>query len=162
MHELPLSAYDRSRGGPVSHGPGIGFVRNSERMDSPRDIGRRGVLRLAAPLVLLGIPSRGADQTALLFGTVFKGSYLALPGAKIVAYDEANPRKKYRAVTNYRGEYRIHLPAGDATYVITASASGFEAATRTAAVYGMDKTTANLVLRSRKEARAAQRRAEGE
>lgn len=131
-------------------------------MDIPRNVGRRGVLRLAAPFALLGIPSRGADQTALLFGTVFKGSYLALPGAKIVAYNEANPRKKYRAVTNYRGEYRIHLPAGDATYVITASASGFESATRSAAVYGMDKTTANLILRSRKEARAAKRRDSGE
>ena len=128
----------------------------------PRNLGRRGVLRLAAPFALLGSVSQGADQTALLFGTVFKGSYLALPGARIVAYDESNPRKKYRAVTNYRGEYRIHLPAGDATYVITASASGFESATRTAAVYGMDKTTANLILRSRKEARAAKRRVEEE
>lgn len=137
-------------------------MRNSVRMASPRNIGRRDALRLAAPLALLASPSLGADQTALLFGTVFKGSYLALPGAKIVAYDEANPRKKFRAVTNYRGEYRIHLPAGDATYVITASASGFESATRTAAVYGMDKTTANLILRSRKEARAAKRREQAE
>ena len=102
--------------------------------------------------------AQATEPRALLFGTVFQGSYLALPGAKVVAYSEANPRKKYRAVTNYRGEYRIRVPAGDATYVIGATASGFLAASRTAKVYGMEKTTANLILKSRKAARADKKR----
>ena len=92
---------------------------------------------------------------ALLFGTVFRDSYLALPGARVVAYNEANPRKKYRAVTNFRGEYRIRVPAGDGTYVISASAPKFADEKRTAQVYGMDKTTTNFILRPRKAARTA-------
>lgn len=96
---------------------------------------------------------RPPEPTALLFGTVFQGSYLALPGAKVVAYAETNPRKKFRAITNYRGEYRIRVPAGDAAWVLEASAPKFVAARRTVQVYGIEKTTANLILTSRKAAR---------
>lgn len=96
---------------------------------------------------------RPSEQTALLFGTVFQGSYLALPGAKVVAWAESNPRKKYRAVTNYRGEYRIRVPAGDATWVLEASAPRFVGARRTVQVFGIEKSTANLILESRKAAR---------
>ena len=96
-----------------------------------------------------------APEQALLFGTVFRGSYLALEGARVVAYDEANPRKKYRAITNYRGEYRIRVPAGDATYVITASAPKFVQSQRTVQVYGIEKSTANLILEPRKKANRA-------
>ena len=98
------------------------------------------------------------SEQALLFGTVFRGSYLALEGARVVAYDEANPRKKYRAVTNYRGEYRIRVPAGDATYVITASAPKFVQSQRTVQVYGVEKSTANLILEPRKKADRAKNR----
>ena len=92
------------------------------------------------------------SEQALLFGTVFRGSYLALEGARVVAYDEAKPKKKYRAITNYRGEYRIRVPAGDATYVIAASAPRFAQSQRTVKVYGIEKSTANLILEPRKKA----------
>lgn len=101
-----------------------------------------------APLAAAG--GKPAEPQALLFGTVFRDSYLALPGAKVVAFNEASPKKKYRTVTNYRGEYRIRVPAGDATYVVTASAPRFRAASRPVQVYGVDKTTANLILKPRK------------
>ena len=136
-----------------------GSVQHSCEMGSPRRLTRRDWI--AAGGALSAIASQraaGAQATeprALVFGTVFQGSYLALPGAKVVAYNEANRRKKYRTVTNYRGEYRIRVPAGDATYVISATASGFVGASRTAKVYGIEKTTANLILISRKAARAA-------
>lgn len=102
----------------------------------------------AAPLAAAG--GKRAEPQALLFGTVFRGSYLSLPGAKVVAFNEARPKKKYRTVTNYRGEYRIRVPAGDATYIVTASAPRFQAASRPVQVYGVDKTTANLILKPRK------------
>lgn len=95
---------------------------------------------------------RQPEPTALLFGTVFQDSHLALPGAKVVAYEETKPKKKYRAVTNYRGEFRIRVPAGDAAYVLEASAPRFAQARRTVQVYGIEKTTANLILKSRKKA----------
>ena len=103
-------------------------------------------------------PAAQVEPHALLFGTVFRDSYLALPGARVVAYDEASPRKKYRTVTNYRGEYRIRVPAGDASYVVSASAPKFTEARRTVQVYGIEKTTANLILEPRKQARSGKRR----
>ncbi len=135
------------------------IVQHSCGMGSPRLLTRRRWIAIAGALpVAASRPAaraQGNEPHALLFGTVFQGSYLALPGAKVVAYDEANPRKKYRTVTNYRGEYRIRVPPGDATYVISAAAPKFAEASRTAKVYGMEKTTANLILESRKAARAA-------
>lgn len=141
-------------------------MQHSCAMGLPRRLTRRNWFAIGG--VLSAAVSRRADAAqateprALLFGTVFQGSYLALPGAKVVAYNEANSRKKYRAVTNYRGEYRIRVPAGDATYVIGATAPGFVGASRTAKVYGIEKTTANLILESRKAARAAKKRAASE
>ena len=116
------------------------------------------MIGILAVLTLQSNVALAQDQTpeqALLFGTVFRGSYLALEGARVVAYDEANPRKKYRAITNYRGEYRIRVPAGDATYVITASAPKFVQSQRTVQVYGIEKSTANLILEPRKKANRA-------
>jgi hypothetical protein len=113
---------------------------------------------LVAALAALTMHRRSApaqerpSEQALLFGTVFRGSYLALEGARVVAYNEASPKKKYRAVTNYRGEYRIRVPAGDATYVITASAPKFVQSQRTVQVYGIEKSTANLILEPRNKA----------
>jgi len=100
---------------------------------------------------------RPAEQ-ALLFGTVFRGSYLALEGARVVAYNEAEPKKKYRAITNYRGEYRIRVPAGDATFVVTARAPRFAQSQRTVKVYGIEKSTANLILEPRNKAKKPKNR----
>ncbi len=137
-------------------------MRHSCEMGSPRLLTRRGWIAIGGALsAAVAQRAAGAQETeprALLFGTVFQGSYLALPGAKVVANKEASPRKKYRTVTNYRGEYRIRVPAGDATYVISVTAPGFVGASRTVEVYGIEKTTANLILKSRKEARAAKNR----
>ena len=108
---------------------------------------------LHAGLSRAGAQKRPPEPTALLFGTVFQESYLALPGARVVAYEANAPRKKFRAVTNYRGEYRIRVPAGDAAYVLEASAPRFAEARRTVQVYGIEKTTANLILKRRKRAR---------
>lgn len=102
-------------------------------------VGRSGPLRAAEP-----------GPQALIFGTVFRDSYLALPGAKVVAYEEGKPRRKYRAVTNHRGEFRIRVPAGDATYVLEASGSRFADGRRTVEVYGIEKSTAIIVLEARR------------
>ena len=110
-----------------------------------------GILHFGAALATA--QRKGSERTALLFGTVFRDSYLALEGARVVAYNEASPRKKYRAVTNYRGEYRIRVPAGDATYIVEATAPRFAAARRTAQVYGIEKTTANMILEPRKRSK---------
>lgn len=117
---------------------------------------------LHAGALLRAAQRKQSEPTALLFGTVFQESYLALPGARVVAYEETGPGKKYRAVTNFRGEYRIRVPAGDAAYVIAASAPRFTEARRTVRVYGVEKTTANLILKARKRARGAGRQPDGQ
>ncbi len=107
---------------------------------------RRSLLLLAAlPVCARGKKKRQPE--AVIFGTVFQQSGLSLPGAKIVVYNEAAPKKKYRAATNYRGEYRVRVPAGEATYVVAASARKFEKGRRTVKIYGMEQATANLILK---------------
>ena len=107
------------------------------------------------------LPGGQSEPQALLFGTVFRDSYLALPGARVVAYNEASPRKKYRAVTNYRGEYRIRVPAGNATYSISVSAPRFVEAQRAAEVFGMNKTTTNFILEPRKGGKTGKKGSDG-
>lgn len=129
-------------------------VRHSCKGIRPVQVTRRAWIGAAGILLARVEPLHAAEQEsqALIFGTVFRDSYLALPGAKVVAYEDAKPRRKYRAVTNYRGEFRIRVPAGDATYVLEASAPKFALRRRTVEVYGIEKSTANIVLERRKSA----------
>lgn len=176
---MPWLSAAKSRRGQLRHGPlGCPCQRRATR-DTSNALGiaaknvqhscgegvlglmkRRTWMAMATAPWLVPTAARPQDREpqALLFGTIFRDSYLALPGARVVAFAEANPRKKYRAVTNYRGEYRIRLPAGDASYVVSASAPKFSEARRTVQVYGMEKTTANLILQPRKRARKADER----
>lgn len=130
----------------------------SMSVDTRRRACLAAALAALAPLGETAIAQKRPPEQALLFGTVFRGSYLALEGARVVAYNEAKPKKKYRAITNYRGEYRIRVPAGDATYVVTASAPKFVQGQRTVKVYGIEKSTANLILEPRKKAGRAKNR----
>ena len=107
-----------------------------------------------ATLLVLTVKGTADPETeiqAILFGTAFQESGLSLPGAKIVAFDQNKPHKKYRTVTNSRGEYTIRVPAGESTYIITASAPKFEPAKRSIKVYDSEKSTANLILKPRKK-----------
>ena len=116
------------------------------------------VAAVAATLTSAGLAAQSpspADPHAILFGTVFNDSHFVIEGARIVAYNQASPKKKYRAVTNYRGEYRIRVPAGNGTYVVSASAPKFARSERTVEVYGIDKSTANLILEPRKKRKSA-------
>ena len=110
----------------------------------------RRVFLLAAVFPLAAKDKKKNQPDAVIFGTVFQESGFSLPGAKVVVYNEASPKKKFKAVTNYRGEYRIHVPAGETTYRITASARKFEKAQRTVKVYDMEQATANLSLKPKK------------
>ncbi len=110
---------------------------------------RRSLLLLAG-LPLCAQHKKKQQPGAVIFGTVFRESGLSLPGANVLVYNEASPKKKYRAVTNYRGEYRVRVPAGEASYVVSGSARKFEKAQRTLKIYDMEQATANLILKPRK------------
>ncbi len=106
-------------------------------------------------LLLAGLPVCARDKKkpqsgAIIFGTVFQESGLSLPGANVLVYNEASPKKKYRAVTNYRGEYRVRVPAGESVYVVNTSARKFKKGRRTVKIYDMEQATANLILKPKK------------
>ncbi len=114
-------------------------------------VSRRFLLLIPA-LSLLGKDKQKQKQEldAIIFGTVFRESGLSLPGATVTAYNEASPKKKFKAVTNYRGEYRIHVPAGEGTYIVIGSARKFEKAERSVKLYDLEQATANLILKPKK------------
>ena len=120
----------------------------------------RGLLVWATLVAAAGGPGLSAQSRlssephATLFGTVFNSAHLSMQGVRVVAYSKARPNKKYRAVTNYRGEYRIRVPAGKATFLVSASAPKFAKAQRAVEVLGIDKFTANLILERRKSRRS--------
>lgn len=139
-----------ARFGPASgRSPRRPDVRNLNSMRFRGRLSRRSLLLLAA-LPTLAAQKRKPPPGAVIFGTVFQESGLALPGTRVVAYNEAAAGKKYKAVTNYRGEYRIHVPAGEATYVVSGSARKFEKKQRTVKVYDMEQATVNLILKPKK------------
>ena len=114
-----------------------------------------GKLPRRSLLLLIALPVCARDKKkgqpgAVIFGTVFQESGLSLPGASVLVYNEASPKKKYRAATNYRGEYRVRVPAGEAVYVVHASARKFEKGRRTVKIYDTEQATANLILKPKK------------
>ena len=124
-------------------------MKEQNSMHVSRKFTRRTLLLLAA-LPLCARDKKRRQPEAVIFGTVFQESGLSLPGANILVYNEASPKKKYRAATNYRGEYRVRVPAGEATYVVAASARKFEKGRRTVKVYDLEQATANIVLKPKK------------
>lgn len=121
------------------------------RTTNTRPLGRRTVMAalLASLPALAAKKKRKKNQApvaeAKIGGTVFASSGRLIPGASVTALPVAGKRK-YKAITDRRGEYLVRIPAGDAVYAVTASANGFASLTKTINVYGEDKANANFLL----------------
>lgn len=102
------------------------------------------LLLLAALLCGIGSEQRAAH--ALVAGTVFHKSGHSLYGAKVIVFNEAQPKKKLRGVSDRRGEFVVRVPAGEAHYVVRVSAKGFESAEKKVQIYGMEKVNVNFML----------------
>ena len=93
--------------------------------------GRRWLLLAVAGGSLAGWekPSKkkAFEGSALLAGTVFHSSGLALRGAEVVISAAASSKKRqeWRAVSDARGEFAIRLPAGAGSYNVVVKAAGF-------------------------------------
>jgi hypothetical protein len=105
-------------------------------------------LALAVLLLGTGAVSAGADRKkqppayALVAGTVFRDTGMSLAGAEvaieIVAAENSKPRK-WKAVTDARGEFAVRLPAVAASYKVTAGARGYEPQQKTIQMAGEDR-----------------------
>jgi len=92
------------------------------------------------------------DQNlGLLSGTVFHSGGLSLPGATVTAVADDDPKTKFEALTDRRGEFAFRAPAGvepgtARKYTVQAEAKGFKPAQRSADVYLGQRTNINLLL----------------
>ena len=91
---------------------------------------------------------RRPPPTAVLAGTAFRGLGFSFPGVDITVVNKAAPGKELRGITDGRGEFAIHVPAGEAVYVVTAKAKGFEPLKKEVEIYGMERITVNFRMTS--------------
>lgn len=102
---------------------------------------------IAGPATL-GAASKKKDRDAkaIIAGTVFQSSGRLLPGAKVEAVAQSDAKAKSQTVTDVQGDFAIRVPAGPATYIVTATARGFQAQQKTVEVYEDGKVRTNLIL----------------
>jgi hypothetical protein len=107
-----------------------------------------GALVLLGSAVWLQAASKKKDReaVAILAGTVFQSSGRSLPGARVEAVAQGDAKAKGSASTDAQGDFAIRVPAGRGTYVITATAKGFQPSQKTVEVYADEKVRANLIL----------------
>jgi hypothetical protein len=117
----------------------------------------RAVVRCAAATVAVALLGGGVlldaaakkkdrEAAAILAGTVFQSSGHSIPGAKVEVVAQDDARNKNSATTDAQGDFAIRVPAGRNTYVVTASAKGFQPTQKTVEVYEDEKVRANLIL----------------
>lgn len=110
-------------------------------------------LLLAAAAVPAGGQKKGDAPHALISGTVFTESGMALPRADVSlrpaqdAPKEIRKLKKTRYTTDARGEFAIRVPAVAAVYTLVISAEGFETQEKEIAVQGVDSINVFIRLK---------------
>jgi Carboxypeptidase regulatory-like domain len=105
------------------------------------------VVLLAGAVFLEAAPKKkDREEAAIVAGTVFQSSGRSVPGAKVEAVAQGDPKVNRSALSDSQGDFAIRVPAGRGTYVVTASAKGFQTAQKTVEVYETEKVRANLIL----------------
>ncbi len=105
------------------------------------------MLRVMAILLALAVPAWGQQAAAagqeksekqadaqkqkkyVLFGTVFTGQGLALPGARARVHRAGEKKVRGQARTDRRGEFAVRLAAG-LEYEVTIEAKGYQPETK--------------------------------
>lgn len=119
-----------------------------------------GLAAAAAALALLGsgTGATGADKGkkeqpryALIAGTVFRETGLALPGAEVTLAavgdsNEARKFKKIQVVTSQRGEFVMRVAAAPMSYTVRAKAAGYQAQEKPVTVTAEDRIDVFFLL----------------
>jgi len=126
--------------------------RKKRRRNKPRALGRYGLVVAAVALLsgalVLDAASKKKDRAtaAILAGTVFQSSGRSLPGARVEAVAQDDAKIKSSAWTDVQGDFAIRVPAGRRSYIVTATAKGFQRTQKTVEVYEDEKVRTNLIL----------------
>lgn len=87
-----------------------------------------------------------AEPLALIAGSVFQPGGVSFRGVKVFAVSLTNPKLKFEAVSDSRGEFAIRVPAAEAKFKVTAQARGLDPVEREVEVYEAQKTNVNLIF----------------
>lgn len=96
---------------------------------------------------VVAVAQKKQEPYAIVGGSVFHESGLALPGAKVVLSAKERPEKKLQEqVSSPRGEFAFRVPPGPAIYLITASLKGFQTASREVEIEAQEQIHKTLLL----------------
>lgn len=90
-------------------------------------------------------------EQVLVAGTVFRDPGFALPGAEVTVSsvtppDSRQKPRKWKAISDNRGEFAIRVPPGAVQYTITVTCKGFGSAEKTVSVEGQDRADVTFLL----------------
>lgn len=129
-----------------------------KRMPRKKRIGISSVL-LAGLFLLAPLAPRAAakkkpaqDTPAIVSGSVFDDRGYALPDATVTLASEAQPdkpkakAKPMEAVSDVRGEFVFHVPAGPMRYTVTAEAKGYQSQQKSVTVQDQERVEVTFQL----------------
>jgi len=106
------------------------------------------ILGVCAIVAASGAKKHEAGPYAIVAGTVFRDPGFALPDASVVLMLRGDPKAKklQQAVSSPRGEFAFRVPPEPATYVVKASAKGYQAEEKEAVISGEERVEVTLTL----------------
>lgn len=111
-------------------------------------------LLLALTLGIASGAGTGRQEShAVVAGTVFQPTGFALRGAEVrlsvkTPARGVKPPKRQRAVSDARGEFSFHVPAGQAEYTVSVKAKGFVFEEKTASVTADERVDVYFQLKA--------------
>ncbi len=108
-----------------------------------------GALVLLALLPLAAAPKKNPalETYALLSGSVFNDSGLALPDADVtIALEAQTKTKPMEAVSDARGEFVVRVPPGPANYIVAVHAKGFQRQRKSVAINDQERVEVTFQL----------------
>lgn len=124
-----------------------------KRTPRKKRIGTSAVL--LAGLCLFALISPGAaakkkpalDTPAIVSGSVFDDRGYSLPDATVIlASDPQSKAKPLEAVSDTRGEFVFHVPAGPMRYAVTAQAKGYQSQQKTVMLQDQERVEVTFQL----------------
>jgi carboxypeptidase family protein len=122
--------------------------KRKTRMSGNRRAALVAILGVGAILAAAGAKKRDTGTYGIVAGTVFRDPGFALPDAKVelMQHDGSKTRKLQQAVSSPHGEFSFRVPAELATYVVRASAKGYQPAEKEATISGEIRVEVSLTL----------------
>jgi len=105
-------------------------------------------LGLATPLATAR--DKKVEARALLSGSVFREPGFALRGASVVVTTTGSGKKKqeWKALTDARGEFVLHVAAGPADYTVVVRATGFRSEQKPVTLAGEENVELAFLLQA--------------